>query len=664
MNKEESRNIKKIILYSLSIIVAVIYLAVYFNDNLYEYVKQNITKSNVLPYALMIFIFLIISIAVQLIFTRVEIKSESFWNSRYGGILAWLLTAVFGFLLIKCYLAETKLFDAPDKSILIYHQNDRLSIMVLIGIFAMALYIISGFSTIAKERKYSVLIYIYALTLGLFMAYCLFTPNFYVSYYNVHHSNAYYSSVYTAMMGVPRDAMNGSVYGFYALLIAPFVKLLGGTYTSFCYVMCAVYLLCYMCIVYVINNLVKHDFIKVVSIASLMVITCSYQRSIYFQLVPHRIFFMGIITAYIVLTEKHNISEKISAQIAGYLLCVLAIVWNMETGIIYTIVYLSYMFIKSLKKYRFTEKKLYINFARLIIQIVATFLGAWLFVGIINALMGGSMLSLRTFMYPMVNNEYMSYLTADYQRKIVAWIFVAVTAFIYVFNGMWNSNLNKHYTVDIEQDKIDAIMFAVAVGALGQMTYYINRPAYGNLYIVYFTAIVMIGVLADRCSLQYNNFHNNAFLKNIYIGIGAIMLTVMIGMCMSGFMLYQATNEFRLEESYRDTSEIDGVIEQIGKDCHKDTKAMGMAIPMIYSDLGWDSGYYIIDFADLAVYPDSIKYISEELNYNINEPVLLDSVGIDAIKQYTDIDKFYERYTIEREYVMGRVTLYYFVPNE
>ena len=142
------------------------------------------------------------------------------------------------------------------------------------------------------------------------------------------------------------------------------------------------------------------------------------------------------------------------------------------------------------------------------------------------------------------------------------------------------------------------------------------------------------------------------------------MLTVMIGMCMSGFMLYQATNELRLEESYRDTSEVDGVIEQIGKDCPKDTKAMGMAIPMIYSDLGWDSGYYIIDFADLAVYPDSIKYISEELNYNINEPVLLDSVGIDAIKQYTNIDKFYERYTIEREYVMGRVTLYYFVPNE
>lgn len=664
MNNEQLKDVKKVLLYGLTSVITVVYLVLYFNDNVYQYVKQNITESNVVPYALMILIFVIIAIVVQLVFSGIEIKSNALWNSIAGKILAWISVAVFGIFLIKCYLNETKLFDSPGKDVLIYHQNDRMSIMILVGIFAMAIYVIKGFSVSDSTGKREALIYVYALSLGFFMAYCLFTPNFYVSYYNVHHANAYYSSVYTALMGEPRTAMNGSVYGFYALLIAPFVKIIGGSYTAFCYVMCAVYLICYMSMVYIINNLVRHDFIKILSIAALIVVTCSYQKGIYFQLIPHRILFMGIISVYLVFVEKHNISEKAVIQIIGYLLCVLSIVWNMETGIIYTIAYMAYMFVKYLKKYKRNQYQLYFGLIRLLLQLILTFLGAWLFVGIINVFMGGTVLDLKTFVYPMLNGEYMSYLTADYQRKVVAWIFVALTAFAFIFNGLWNSSLNRNYVQGMKGDKIDTIMFSVGVSALGQMTYYINRPAYGNLYIVYFTAIVMMAVVADVCSGNYKKYTHNVFLRHVYIGFGAIMITVMAGMCMSGLILYQAANEFRLDESYRDTSEIDAVIEQLREECPENTKAMGMAIPMIYSDLGWDSGYYLIDFADLGVYPESAEYISEELNNNISEPIIIDSVGIEAVEKYEELDGFYERYTVEKEYNMGRTTVYYYIPNE
>lgn len=47
-------------------------------------------------------------------------------------------------------------------------------------------------------------------------------------------------------------------------------------------------------------------------------------------------------------------------------------------------------------------------------------------------------------------------------------------------------------------------MCSVGIMTTGTMTYYINRPAYGNMDIVYFTSILMIAVFSDNC-IKYMN---------------------------------------------------------------------------------------------------------------------------------------------------------------
>ena len=72
----------------------------------------------------------------------------------------------------------------------------------------------------------------------------------------------------------------------------------------------------------------------------------------------------------------------------------------------------------------------------------------------------------------------------------------------------------------------------------------------------------------------------------------------------------------------RNTEVYNSEIQHIADVCAKDTKAIGFSIPMVYYELGWDSGYYFIDFADLDVYPQSLEYLQNELD-NIDEPIIM-----------------------------------------
>ena len=83
---------------------------------------------------------------------------------------------------------------------------------------------------------------------------------------------------------------------------------------------------------------------------------------------------------------------------------------------------------------------------------------------------------------------------------------------------------------------------------------------------------------------------------------------------------------------------------------------------MVYYELGWDSGYYLIDFADLDVYPQSLEYLQNELD-NIDEPVIMDyNAHYTLIDKGVNLDKFYERFELSEEFTVGSAVLEYWVP--
>ena len=213
----------------------------------------------------------------------------------------------------------------------------------------------------------------------------------------------------------------------------------------------------------------------------------------------------------------------------------------------------------------------------------------------------------------------------------------------------------------IDDSRYDAFMAVVAVMALGQMTYYINRTAYGNLTIVHFTTVIMIAVFADYCIKNYQK-SKAGYLSILLKGFAALSAGILLAMCAAGVYNYSYVEGGNELSDMRNTEVYNSEIQHIADVCAKDTKAIGFSIPMVYYELGWDSGYYFIDFADLDVYPQSLEYLQNELD-NIDEPIIMDyNAHYTLTDKGVNLDKFYERFELSDEFTVGSAVLEYWVP--
>ncbi|MFR4337467.1 MAG: hypothetical protein ACLT33_04920 [Lachnospira pectinoschiza] len=246
------------------------------------------------------------------------------------------------------------------------------------------------------------------------------------------------------------------------------------------------------------------------------------------------------------------------------------------------------------------------------------------------------------------------------REGIVAWLITAFFGLFFIGNVFFNSNLNTG-DKNIDDSRYDAFMAVVAVMALGQMTYYINRTAYGNLTIVHFTTVIMIAVFADYCIKNYQK-SKAGYLSILLKGFAALSAGILLAMCAAGVYNYSYVESGNELSDMRNTEVYNSEIQHIADVCAKDTKAIGFSIPMVYYELGWDSGYYFIDFADLDVYPQSLEYLQNELD-NIDEPIIMDyNAHYTLTDKGVNLDKFYERFELSDEFTVGSAVLEYWVP--
>lgn len=387
---------------------------------------------------------------------------------------------------------------------------------------------------------------------------------------------------------------------------------------------------------------------------------CSLHTGVYFQLVPHRTLFAGIILAYLFFGVKRKYCYKPVYIIINVCLLMISVIWNFETGIVYTIAVAAYYIIDNVKKYNFKQAGLYTNTLIVVLALIGTIAGAWVITGIINVLMGGSFISIKQFIFPLMNSDYFDYLRYEYQKGIVAWLITAFFGLFFIGNVFFNSNLNTG-DKNIDDSRYDAFMAVVAVMALGQMTYYINRTAYGNLTIVHFTTVIMIAVFADYCIKNYQK-SKAGYLSILLKGFAALSAGILLAMCAAGVYNYSYVEGGNELSDMRNTEVYNSEIQHIADVCAKDTKAIGFSIPMVYYELGWDSGYYFIDFADLDVYPQSLEYLQNELD-NIDEPIIMDyNAHYTLTDKGVNLDKFYERFELSDEFTVGSAVLEYWVP--
>lgn len=656
----EKRTMRNIIASGFALAMAVLFIQVYLSPSVYQYVREHIVKSNIVPYAGMIVCFIGCYLIFQWIFYKLWDKIKI--PPIVAVLISWGLVLLQIVLLIISYLNEMSLFDAPKEDILSYHRNETVTLIAMAGIFVLTVVVVERMQKIQDKRKQSIGLYVFALLFGLIYCYALFTPNSFSRFYNVHHSDAYINSIYNTMRGAARSELNSSVYGYYGLFLAPIVKLLGGRLEDYYYAVCLVALFAHMCLAYALFHLVRSNIVKCAGILALLLVPCSMQRGIYLQLIPHRTVFPCILVAFLVFYYKHKKSSWLW-QLAGYILCGLSLIWNFETGVVCLAGYSSFFILEKLKEYSLKQKELYLNVLKRIGCAIGTVLGALSMVNLINLLMGGSPIGLKAFIFPMMNGEYFDWLLVDYQKGVVSWLFVAALAFILIGSSLSRTKLSP--VGEARSSGRSSVLFVIGVLSLGQMTYYINRPAYGNLNIVFFLAILMLCIVADYCFVSYvNRIYRTPFMKSLLQGFAYIFLTVLFVIGAGSIYNYSNMQSFRTDNQYRDRSLVDEIERQLEEYCEPDTRALGMVIPALYSDLQWDSGYYLIDVSDYGVYPKVYEYLAQELNEKIDVPILIETATMEKMRGAFSLDGFFARYKPEKNFVFYENELVYWVPKK
>lgn len=664
-NKDETV-LKSVLTFGISFLIVLICLKVYLTEPYNSLFRKNIIDSNIMVYVMLIIIFAVAVILFNYILSKTKVvqyinKCNPIVAKIIGIIIMLTSASIIGYV----YLTELLTFDAPLDSDLSYHYNEPITIILTVCIFFLVVYVVeSSEFKILKVKNSRLYFYLFVVTLAIAYGYSFYTPNCFGAFPNIHHFDAYFYSVYRTMMGVPRSYIDTGIYGYYSILLAPIVKILGGSLTSFFAVIAMLGAISLICMAYALDVLIINPIIKVLGTIAYTITIMSMGWTIYFQMYPHRTLFPTIMIAYMCFIYKKSKNTK-RWIIGGYILSTLSIIWSTEIGIICLIAWMAYVIFDKFTSYTIMQIRLYKYIFIHIILAILSFASALLFVNIINLLMGGETISLKNFMFPLMASDYMKgFLMTPLPDNLHVWWVLEFCLFcVFLAHCIIKTKFNPVEKIYSLRDKV---LFGIVILGMGQITYYINRTAWGNLRIVHYIVILLLCILADW---SFNNYKSKAeehskLVINIYKSITYIIITFLMVISLGGVSNYYTIESFKTNNYYRDNSVVNNVLNDLENSIPKDTRAIGNGTAELYSYLGWDSYYHIIDFSDIGILPEAIEYMNNELSH-INTSILIDSYALEVLDSYSsDSNKvFYDNNTLKKEFDLYEMKFYYFEPN-
>ncbi len=207
-----------------------------------------------------------------------------------------------------------------------------------------------------------------------------------------------------------------------------------------------------------------------------------------------------ILLLYGAVILKKNYRGFISTAV-GYLICLLAVLWNTETGIFLAISWAAMYVSRYFSENQMKIGKLLINTAAHSVGIVFSILGAYGVVNLYNVLKHSPVNSLEDFLVPLLSSNYMEgVLHLDMPLYPCAYM-----AVITLFLMGTSVGLSGWFQKEKRQCWKRELVFLLRVGALGCMVYYMNRPAYHNLDCIALPAVILSA---------YFGQHGLAFIRN------------------------------------------------------------------------------------------------------------------------------------------------------
>lgn len=453
------------------------------------------------------------------------------------------------------------------------------------------------------------------VVLTVLILYSMYTPNIFGrgEQSDSYHCHAYFNSVYNIYQGMPYTHNVTSIYGHYALFFKIPMKLLHGDFRAFVMMLAMVGTLAHVCAFLTLQLLVESRALRIAGALAIAFPILGMRGGYYWQVWPHRIVFPMLLLLYGAVILKKNYRGFISMA-GGYLICLLAVLWNTETGIFLAISWAAMYVSRYFSENRVKIGKLLINIAVHVAGIVFSVLGAYGTVNLYNILKHSPVNSLEDFLVPLLSSNYMEgVLHLDMPLYPCAYM-----AVITLFLMGTSVGLSGWFQEEKKQCWKRELIFLLSVGALGCLVYYINRPAYHNLDCVALPSAILSAYFGQYGlrfirNKEWKNFGKISSTHVFRAGVGLICTAAVLAMS-TGTVLQFAQNS-QIKENFHDMEDFEGLAAQVAEMVPGNTPAFGINIPEIYSLLQRRTECFTMDFSDMLVRPDSLKELKDQLEH-------------------------------------------------
>ena len=543
-------------------------------------------------------------------------------------------------LIYKVYLNENTLFPGDVAAYAMRHYFPHPVYFGFILVPALILYVFGKFGT-GKNRAFRVVTASCVSALSAVYAWC---PNpFADTGAGVLHVDAYTTTIINTARMIPFDSHHINIYGHQGILYLPLVRLFGSDYRAVTLAICVFTFIAFMAASYAADALIGKNIVFFFTmLAVLGTTTLLTRRGLYYQINPHRLLFPMLALAYLAWELKHP-GKVTSAPrlIVRFVITSLAFVWNFETGLFTAVMFAFCLFLRT----HYGEK--WFSFAALktsVLLIVFVVMSLACAVGIVevyNMAAGGGLISFRQFIYPLFSGTYNVNNLSLPLPSVGHLYFLQILLFGFTLLPI----LRGRTEASDEERQVGVFAVGIALSGFSSMIYFINRPAYGNMSIAFIQMALLAGYAADRFMDRDTLFEGGvkAYRLCRYV-IGCALFFAIFWISIESVLYIQQGVSFRQGGGWNMTAEEETLLK-IRSDVPADTFAVGMGVPQLYYELGWDPQIYPTDFPDMN--DENLNFIRSELK---NQKAVLTS--------YPDIVP--EDFTLRETYVIGPIEFGYY----
>lgn len=567
-------------------------------------------SSNMVNYGIVLLVFGAVFLLVQGVLTR-------YWSPRLQLLDAWddglragrstpvvaaaMAAAGVYLLYYVLYAVDTEMAAPKDiRTALTDPRVVPLFYLLTILFFAGALY------CLLRERDCPVWLRRggYILSAVLYFG-GLFLVNYFVA--DSYHGEAYLESIYNVADGIPYEELTTGIYGHYGLFFWLPMKLFGAVPLTAQICIALTGVMTDLALLCCIHQLLEKNWARLLFALAVPAVPFAYRQTNYWQLQPHRLVFPAVLAAYVLAVVKRHrdLKPKSAAFWGGWVLCMLAVLWNTESGLFCILGWCAGCVVAWWQQNSWLATCQWRRYGAMVAGAALSVLGAIGLTNLYNLVCGGAPI-FKIFFFPLYRSGYMDdSIGYPIRLGVRPWAFILL---LFAAVLAWAMSHTEALGGKDRAHPLAPFAACLSVLGLASFSYYANRSAWMNLEICLPEVLLCLCLPVQRLTSR-GPFRTAVRGLKATVEDAAGLIAVLVVCVFAAQLPGGAVNTAVLYEA--GAFSMQGVaeeLENLSAHVPDNTFAVGQNISTLYHTAGWDNYGHYVDAADYGVAdPEKLK---------------------------------------------------------